>query len=53
MPSPATIFIWLNRFPDFQEQYARAKQIQCEILAAAKLPVFSLGRLDTYSSRGL
>jgi hypothetical protein len=34
MSSPATIFVWLNRFPDFQEQYARAKEIQCEILAA-------------------
>ena len=34
MPSPATIFVWLNRFPDFQEQYARAKEIQCENLGA-------------------
>ena len=34
MSSPATIFVWLNRFPDFQEQYARAKEIQCKILAA-------------------
>jgi hypothetical protein len=34
MPSPATIFVWLNRFSDFQEQYAKAKEIQCEILAA-------------------
>jgi len=34
MPSPATIFVWLNKFPEFLEQYATAKEIQCEILAA-------------------
>jgi hypothetical protein len=33
MPSPATI-VWLNKFPEFLEQYATAKEIQCEILAA-------------------
>jgi hypothetical protein len=33
MPSPATIFVWLNKFPEFLEQYATAKEIQCEILA--------------------
>lgn len=30
----ATVFVWLNRFPGFLEQYARAKKIQREILAA-------------------
>jgi hypothetical protein len=32
MPSPATIFVWLNCSPEFQGQYAMAKEIQCEIL---------------------
>ena len=53
MPSPATIFIWLNRFPDFQEQYARAKEIECEILAGGQIAGLQLRRLDAYSSRGL
>jgi len=24
---------WLNRYPEFQEQYARAKQLQAELMA--------------------
>jgi hypothetical protein len=45
MPSPGTIFVWLNRFPDSQEQYARAKEIQCEILAAETKNVADTPRL--------
>ena len=29
-PSSATLFRWLNDIPEFQEQYARAKELQAE-----------------------
>ena len=53
MASPATIFVWLNRFPEFLEQYAGAKEIQYEILAAeAKEVVLSEEELGCFGSPG-
>lgn len=33
MPAPATIWVWLTKHPDFQEQYTRAREAQAEFLA--------------------
>lgn len=33
MPSQATVFVWLAKYPDFQERYARAKEAGCAALA--------------------
>lgn len=33
MPAVSTIFKWMNDFPSFSEQYARAKDEQAELLA--------------------
>jgi hypothetical protein len=32
-PSPSAIYDWILRFPEFSEQYARAKMIQASLLA--------------------
>lgn len=31
--TPVTLFHWLNSFPEFLQQYTRAKEIQAELLA--------------------
>jgi hypothetical protein len=33
MPAPSALFRWLDRYPEFAAQYARAKAIQAELLA--------------------
>lgn len=32
MPSPASIYLWLSKYPAFSEQYAKAKSDGCEAL---------------------
>ncbi|WP_181315847.1 terminase small subunit protein [Rhizobium sp. JAB6] len=44
MPSKTTVFRWLNAFPDFRDQYARAREAQAdalfdEILDIADTPI--------------
>lgn len=39
LPSWQTIMAWLNRYPNFQEQYARAKSRQMELLAEEILDI--------------
>ena len=33
LPDPQTIYRWLNSFPSFREEYARAKDSQMQVLA--------------------
>lgn len=33
MPAISTVMVWLQRYEEFMEQYARAREIQAEILA--------------------
>lgn len=33
MPGMATVFAWLAKYPEFQEQYARAREEQADALA--------------------
>lgn len=33
MPSPSTIYNWLIKYPEFMEQYARAREIQADVLS--------------------
>lgn len=46
MPSMATIFRWLSVHPEFQEQYARAKEAQALYLAEEILDVADDGTND-------
>lgn len=46
MPSAASVFKWLNQFPDFAEQYARAKEVCCELLAEECLDIADDGSND-------
>lgn len=32
MPNASTVFVWLGKYPDFAEQYARAREAQAEAL---------------------
>lgn len=33
MPAISTVMVWLQRYEEFMEQYARAREVQAEILA--------------------
>ena len=46
LPPWQTIMAWLNRYPQFQEQYARAKQQQMEVLADEILEISDANVLD-------
>jgi hypothetical protein len=39
MPCPRTVMAWLIAHPEFSQQYARAKEIQCEQLATKTLEI--------------
>jgi len=46
LPSCSTIFLWLSKYPEFSEQYARAREAQAdylvdEIIGIADEPVLS------------
>ncbi len=32
LPAPSTVIKWTHQFPEFREQYARARQIQAELM---------------------
>lgn len=46
MPAMSTIFRWLAKFPEFQEQYARAREAQAEHLAEDILDIADNGTND-------
>lgn len=33
MPGTSTVFRWLDQYPDFRELYARAREVQADVLA--------------------
>lgn len=39
MPAASTVYRWLEAHPEFQEQYARAREVQAETLAAEALEI--------------
>ena len=45
MPSIATVFNWFGRHPEFVEQYARAKESQCEVLGNQLVELAATARL--------
>lgn len=50
LPEPATVYRWLFRYPEFREQYARAKELQQELLTEQMLDISDDGGNDTYET---
>jgi hypothetical protein len=46
MPSVQTVFTWMRRFPEFLEQYARAKEESADALTDEILEIADDGRND-------
>lgn len=46
MPSLASIFLWISKYPEFSEQYAKAKQTGLEALAEDLLEISDDGQND-------
>ena len=46
MPSVATVFNWFRKYPDFLEQYARAKQESADAMAEEILDISDNGSND-------
>lgn len=46
MPSVATIFVWIQKHPEFKEQYARAKEESADALAEEILDIADEGSND-------
>jgi hypothetical protein len=46
MPNKATVFRWLAKFPDFSDQYARARETQADSLFDEILSIADDGRND-------
>lgn len=51
-PALSTIFNWLNLHEDFQEQYARAKELQADLLAEEMLEISDDDNGDAYIEYG-
>lgn len=49
-PEPATVYRWLFKYPDFREQYARAKELQQELLTEQMLDIADDGSNDIYAT---
>lgn len=47
MPDVSTVCKWLNDFPDFAKQYARAREAQADALADEILDIADDGTADT------
>ncbi len=45
-PKPATVCLWVLSYPDFAEQYTRARQLQAQLLADEILEIADDGRND-------
>lgn len=41
MPVPSTIYVWINKHPEFKEQYARAKEDQATYMAEELIEINS------------
>lgn len=52
MPAASTIFLWLTKHSEFSEQYARAKETQCELMAEEILTISDDGTNDTMTIEG-
>ncbi len=51
MPGKTTIFRWLNAFPDFRNQYARAREVQADALFDDILTIADDGQNDWMEKR--
>ncbi len=47
MPNARTVWRWLDRIPTFCQQYARAKEMQGDVLASQIIPISDDGSADT------
>lgn len=52
MPNKATVFRWLAKFPDFSDQYARARETQADSLFDEILAIADDGRNDWMKRHG-
>jgi hypothetical protein len=55
MPNRATVFRWLSKFPEFSDQYARAREAQAEALADEILQISDEGQndwMEKYNQKG-
>lgn len=46
MPAASTIFLWMQKYPEFSEQYARAKQESADAMAEEILDIADDGSND-------
>lgn len=46
MPRLTTVFLWLDRYPEFLKQYERAREVQAETLAEEILEISDDGSAD-------
>ncbi|WP_412474605.1 terminase small subunit protein [Rhizobium sp. WW22] len=51
MPSKTTVFRWLNAYPDFRDQYARAREVQADTLFDDILDIADDGQNDWMEKR--
>ena len=51
MPSMASIFLWLGKYPEFSEQYTRAREAQAETHADRIVEIADDGTLDPNHKR--
>lgn len=52
MPAQGTIYRWLFNHLEFQEKYARAREVQADIFAEEILQIADDGKNDTYLKDG-
>jgi len=55
LPSPDTIYLWLTKYPEFSDQYARARQDQAQLLADQIVDIADqtqLGEIVTFKDDG-
>jgi hypothetical protein len=51
MPSPSTIFKWINDIPEFSDKYAHAKEAQADYFAEELLDIADDGSNDWMTKR--
>lgn len=52
MPSPAAVYLWLNKHQEFVEMYTRAKEDSADVLAEEIIDIADDGLNDTYIKAG-
>lgn len=50
MPSTSTVYAWLGQYPEFQDMYAHAREIQADVLADEILEIAD-SEIDTNRAR--